>query len=160
MYSKDEAKLIRQKFWVNFDEYSKNRRRKLRKRSSWTLQNTGIKGFNLKFDVNDKSAQVGFEIASKGSQRQMKYTEKMQSLRALLDEEFNNELVWNEHFLLDSGKEVFRIYIEKYPVNLFNESDWNPIFEFFYNQMTKLETWFEEYKDIIKMNEEQIFDEE
>lgn len=157
MYSKEEAKIIRKKFWEGFDAYSKNRRKKTRKRSSWTLQNTGIKGFNLKFDVDNLSAQVGFEIDSKGLQRQIKYYEKMQSLKALLNEEFDHQLIWNDHYLRETGKEVFRIYIEKPNVNLFRESDWNPIFEFFYINMTKLETWFSEYKDIIKMNEEEIF---
>lgn len=160
MYSKEEAKIIRKKFWDDFDSYCKNRRRKLRKRSSWTLQNTGIKGFNLKFDANDKSAQVGFEIASKGLQRQIKYYEKMQSLKVLLNEEFDNQLIWNDHYLTDSGKEVFRIYIEKTDVNLSKESDWKQIFEFFYIQMTKLEIWFAEYKDIIKMSEEEIFNDD
>ncbi len=160
MYSKEEAKIIRKQFWDKFDEYSKARRKKSRKRSGWILQNTGIKGFNLKFDVNNKSAQVGFEIASKGIQRQLKYYEKMQSLKVLLNQEFNNQLIWNDHYLTDSGKEVFRIYLEKPNVNLSKESDWNQIFEFFFNQMTKLEVWFSEYKDIIKMNEEEIFNDE
>ncbi|HAF28661.1 MAG TPA: hypothetical protein DCG75_06395, partial [Bacteroidales bacterium] len=121
MFSKDEAKLIRQKFWVNFDEYSKKRWRKSRKRSSWILQKTGIKGFNLKFDVNDKSAQVGFEIASKGVQRQLKYQEKMQSLKALLDQEFDHQLIWSDYLQLENGKNISRIYIEKPNLNIFKE---------------------------------------
>jgi len=157
MYSKEEAKIIRQKFWDDFETYSKTRRKRLGKRGRWILQNTGIKGFNLKFDTPDKTAQVGFEIASKGLQRQLKYYEKMQSLKALLDKEFDNQLIWNDHYLTESGKEVFRIYIEKKELNIFKESDWKLIFEFFFTQMNKLEDWFTEYKDIIKMNEEEIF---
>ncbi len=157
MYSKEESKIIRKRFWESFDEFSKAKKRKMRKNRKWILQNTGIKDFNLKFDVDNKSAQVGFEIASKGLQRQLKYSEKMQSLKTLLDKEFDGLLIWNDHYLVDSGKEVFRIYIEKPDVNLFKENDWNQIFEFFFNQMTKLEKWFLEYKDIIKMNEEEIF---
>lgn len=157
MYSKEEAKIIRQRFWESFATYSKKRRKRLRKSNDWILQKTGIKGFNLKFDTPDKTAQVGFEIASKGLQRQLKYYEKMQSLKALLDQEFDNQLIWNDHYLTESGKEVFRIYIEKKELNIFKESDWNAIFEFFYTQMNKLENWFIEYKDIIKMNEEEIF---
>ncbi len=160
MYSKEEAQIIRKKFWSDFDTYSKKRRRKLGKRSSWMLQKTGIKGFSLKFDANNKSIQVGFEIASKGLQRQIKYYEKMQSLKALLDAEFNNELIWNDHYLTESGKEVFRIYCEKADLSLYNKKDWNFIFDFFFKQMNKFEDWFLEYKDIIKMNEEEIFNDE
>ncbi|MBN1651940.1 MAG: DUF4268 domain-containing protein [Bacteroidales bacterium] len=160
MYSKEEAQIIRKKFWSDFETYSKKRRRKLGKRSSWMLQKTGIKGFGLKFDANNKSVQVGFEIASKGLQRQIKYYEKMQSLKALLDEEFDNELIWNDHYLTESGKEVFRIYKEKAGLSLYNEKDWNFIFDFFFKQMNKFEDWFIEYKDIIKMNEEEIFNDE
>ncbi|MDA3906863.1 MAG: DUF4268 domain-containing protein [Bacteroidales bacterium] len=167
MYSKEEAALIRKKFWSSFDKFSKPRRKRLGKHSAWMLHNTGIKAFNLKFDANNKSVQVGFEIASKGIQRQLKYYEKMQSLKSLLDEEFDNQLIWNDHYLTESarlsdgqGKEVFRIYIEKESLNLHKEDDWNQIFEFFYIQMTKLEDWFMEYKDIIKMNEEEIFNDE
>ena len=157
MYSKEESKVIRKRFWESFDEFSKAKKRKMRKNRKWILQNTGIKDFNLKFDIDNKSAQVGIEIASKGLQRQIKYSEKMQSLKALLDKEFDNQLIWNDHFLLHSGKEVIRIYIEKKGINMFEEKDWKQIFEFFYFQMNKLENWFLEFKDIIKMNEEEIF---
>ncbi|MCD6090947.1 MAG: DUF4268 domain-containing protein [Bacteroidales bacterium] len=160
MYSKEEAQIIRKRFWADFDTYSKKRRRRIGKRSSWMLHNTGIKGFSLKFDTNNNAIQVGFDIASKGLQRQLKYYDKMQSLKALLDEEFNHQLIWNDHFLTESGKEVFRIYIEKPGLSLFKESDWKLIFEFFFNQMNRLEDWFLEYKDIIKMNEEEIFNNE
>lgn len=157
MYSKEESKIIRKRFWESFDEYTKSKKRKLRKRQKWILQNTGIKDFNLKFDISNKSVQVGIEIASKGLQRQIKYYEKMQSLKSLLDNEFDNQLIWNDHYLLDTGKEVIRIYIEKTEVNPLDEKTWNQIFEFFFTQMNKLEVWFFEYRDIIKMNEEEIF---
>jgi len=160
MYSKEEAKVYRKNFWDAFDQYSKQRRRKLRKNRNWILHNTGIKGIRLKFDVDQKSAQVAIEIASKGLHRQIKYFEKMQGLEALLNKEFNNQLIWNDHYLLDSGKEVFRIYIEKNNVNIFKESDWETIFAFLFTQMNKLEDWFIEYKDIIKMNEEEIFNDQ
>lgn len=160
MYSKEEAKIIRKKFWDDFDDYTKKRRGRRRKSTNWMLHHTGIKGFSLKFDGNNKSVQVGFEIASKGIQRQLKYTEKMESLKALLDEEFDHQLIWNNHYITESGKEVFRIYIEKTSVSLFKESDWKQIFEFFFIQMNTLENWFLEYKDIIKMNEDEIFNDD
>jgi len=157
MYSKEEAKINRKNFWDSFDQYSKKRRRRLGKSSRWMLHNTGIKAFSLKFDADNKSIQVGFEIASKGLQRQIKYYEKMQSLKSLLDEEFEQQLIWDDHYLTESGKEVFKIYLEKEGLSLFKENDWPQIFEFFFKQMNKLEDWFMEYKDIIKMNEEEIF---
>lgn len=157
MYSKEEAKVIRKRFWESFDKFSKKRRKRLGKSSSWMLQKTGIKGFSLKFDTNNKTVQVGFDIASKGLQRQLKYYEKMLSLKTLLDEEFDQKLIWNDHYITEEGKEVFRIYIEKTELSVFNEKDWNQIFDFFFEQMNKLEDWFLEYKDIIKLNEEEIF---
>jgi hypothetical protein len=160
MYSKEEAKALRIKFWSNFEKFSKKKRRKLGKSAQWMLQKTGIKGFDLKFDTLDNSVQVGFEIASKGLQRQIKYYEKMLSLKALLDEFFNHQLIWNDHYITKEHKEVFRIYIEKENLRLFNENDWDQIFEFFFMQMIKFEDWFLEYRDIIKMNEEEIFTDE
>ena len=160
MYSKEEAKVIRKKFWNSFEKFSKKGRKRLGKSSTWMLQKTGIKGFNLKFDTNNKAVQVGFEIASKGLQRQLKYYEKMQSLKALLDAEFDQQLIWNDHYLTEEGKEVFRIYIEETGLNLYKEEDWNQIFDFFFKQMNKLEDWFMEYRDIIKMSEEEIFNDD
>lgn len=160
MYSKEEAKVIRKRFWNSFEQFSKKGRKRLGKSSTWMLQKTGIKGFSLKFDANNKAVQVGFEIASKGLQRQLKYYEKMQSLKALLDDEFNQQLIWNDHYLTENGKEVFRIYIEKTRLNLFKEEDWNQIFDFFFKQMNTLEDWFMEYRDIIKMSEEEIFNDD
>ncbi len=160
MYSKEEAKALRIKFWNSFEKFSKKKRKKLGKSAQWMLQKTGIKGFDLKFDTLNDSIQVGFEIASKGLQRQIKYYEKMQSLKTLLDETFNHQLIWNDHYITKNDKEVFRIYVEKENLRLFNESDWDQIFEFFFKQMVKFEDWFLEYRDIIKMNEEEIFKDE
>ena len=160
MYSKEEAKALRIKFWNSFEKFSKKKRRKLGKSAQWMLQKTGIKGFDLKFDILDNSIQVGFEIAAKGLQRQIKYYEKMQSLKALLDETFDYQLIWNDHYITTEGKEVFRIYVEKENLRLFKESDWNQIFEFFFKQMIKFEDSFLQYRDIIKMNEEEIFKDE
>ncbi|MBN2235924.1 MAG: DUF4268 domain-containing protein [Bacteroidales bacterium] len=160
MYTKEEVKLIRKKFWDHFETYTSKRNKTLRKKQKWILQKTGIKALSLKFDVTNNAAQVGIEIASKGIQRQLKYYEKLQSLKNLLDTEFEHELIWNDHYQLETGKEVFRIYLEKKGMSLFNEKDWTLLFDFFYTNMTKLETWFLEYKDILKMNEEEIFNDE
>lgn len=160
MYSKEEAKVIRKRFWNSFEKFSKKGRKRLGKSSTWMLQKTGIKGFSLKFDAANKAVQVGFEIASKGLQRQLKYYEKMQSLKALLDAEFDQQLIWNDHYLTEEGNEVFRIYMEKTGLNMFEEEDWDPIFDFFFKQMNTLEDWFIEYRDIIKMSEEEIFNED
>lgn len=141
MFSREESKQIRQQFWIFFDK---------RYPRKWLLYNTGIKDVVLKFDFDTKKASVAIECTATDEVIRGYYFEKLTSLRNLLLTEVSQELVFEEHHLLESGKEISKIYVEKKSVNIHRKTDWPDVFDFLNEYMEKLEIFFLEYKDFIE----------
>lgn len=140
MFSKEQSKEIRQQFWIFFDK---------RYPRKWLLYNTNIKDFSLKFDFDTKKAIVAIDSTFKDEIFRMYYFEKLLSLKNILLEEISSELIFDQHYILSSGKTVSRCYLQLDKVNIHNKNNWPEVFDFFNEYMDKLETFFLEYKDYI-----------
>jgi hypothetical protein len=68
------------------------------------------------------------------------------ALKQVFDEATNNELVWDDDFITDSGKSIVRVYVKKRGVTINNKENWPVIFSFFYEKMSVMENVFIEYK--------------
>lgn len=156
MYSKEEIKKIRFDFWEGFQKFSSPRRRKSGKPKEWVMQNTGIKAIDLKFHIDNKLASVSLDVVSKSIDNKVAYWNKLLGVKALLDSEFNNELIWNDMHTLDSGKDIIRIAIVKESVGITRKESWQEVYQFFFNNMIKFEDFLEEYKDIIRIRQGEI----
>jgi len=154
MYSKEEKKNIKTAFWEGFKTYSTPKRRKLGKNKNWVMQNTGVKAIDLKFDINKKTASVSLDVVSKSLENKVEYWDKLLGLKTLLNEAFDEEVIWDEMFLLSSGKEIIRIGVYLQDVNIMNNACWNEVYSFFFKHMIALEDWFEEYKDIVRITKQ------
>lgn len=153
MYGKDEIKNLRVGFWEGFQKYSTPKRRKLGKPRKWIMQNTGIKAIDLKFEIDQKRASVGIDVVSKSLESKLIYWNKFLGLKALLDEEFDHKLIWDDMYTLESGKDIIRIAMYMEGVDILDESCWKSVYEFFFKNMIQIENWFDEYKDILKIQQ-------
>jgi hypothetical protein len=153
VYSKEEKKKIKRDFWEGFRTYSTPRRRKLGKPKQWVLQNTGIKAIDLKFDIDTKQASVGLDVVSKSNSTRELYWNKLLGLKNILNKEFKEELVWEKAHRLDRGKEIVRISAIKKKVNIYENDCWFGVYAFFFDHMIKFESFFEEYKEIIRVRQ-------
>jgi hypothetical protein len=90
MFSKEEAKKLRQDFWISF---GKSFPRK------WILYNTGIKDCAFKFHFDLKSAMVSMDIESQDLEKRLEVWEKLILLRSI-----HNKNTWREtmEFLKDN----------------------------------------------------------
>ena len=140
MFSKEEAKKVREEFWINF---GKKFQRK------WLLYDTKIKKIQLKFTFDSEVAQVSLDIVSGDNVIRAYYYEKMCSIKNILLTEYLPEAIYEEHYQLPEGKVISRIYTELQGVNVYRKSDWPRVEEFLFDQMQLLEIFFLEYKDII-----------
>ncbi|MEO9570213.1 MAG: DUF4268 domain-containing protein [Polaribacter sp.] len=141
MFSKDEAALMRKEFWTSF---GKSFPRK------WLLYNTKIKGFSFKFLAERKHAMVCLDIENPDELVNLLYYDQMLSLKSLLETELP-EVIFDDEYLLESGKEIHRIYVpfgKKFSV--YNKNSWRDCFEFFVETMEKFELFFYEYEEVIK----------
>ncbi|MDV7398015.1 DUF4268 domain-containing protein, partial [Arthrospira platensis SPKY1] len=75
---------------------------------------------------------------------------KIESLKNLLETYFTEELLWDSAQILDNGKEIAKIWVEKHGLTVMNRKHWDDIFEFFILQMNAFEHFFWEYEEYIR----------
>ena len=141
MYSREETQRLKREFWIAFAEkYSRK----------WVLYDTKIKDFSFKFYVDNKKAQVLIDIEPRNEDSRIAYFEKLEALKNILEEEFIKDLVFEKNFVLENGKTISRIWVEKLGISVSNKQYWDEIFDFLNEKMHALELFFLEYDEFIK----------
>jgi hypothetical protein len=141
MYSKEETQRLKREFWVTFAEKYPRK---------WVLYDTKIKDFSFKFFVDNKKAQILIDIEHRNNEKRTAYFEKLEALKNILEEEFISDLVFEKDYVLENGKTISRIWVEKSGVGYSNRNHWDTIFDFYYEKMDALERFYLEYDEFIK----------
>jgi hypothetical protein len=97
-----------------------------------------------------KKAMVSLDIEDANLENRIKYWDKMISLKAILLDEFLPEAIFDEAYILDNGKEISRIYLEKHNVSIHNKNTWQETMVFLNETMQQFEAFYYEYEDFIK----------
>ena len=141
MYSREETQRLKRDFWIAFSEKYPRK---------WVLYDTKIKDFSFKFYVDNKKAQVLIDIEPRNEDNRIAYFEKLEALKNILEEEFIKDLVFEKNFVLENGKTISRIWVEKLGISVSNKQYWDEIFDFLNEKMHALELFFLEYDEFIK----------
>ncbi len=141
MYSKEETQRLKREFWITFAEKYPRK---------WMLYDTKIKDFSFKFFVDNKKAQVLIDIEHRSNEKRIAYFEKLEALKSILEEEFITDLVFEKDYVLENGKTISRIWVEKQGVGFSNRNNWDAIFDFYNEKMDALERFYLEYDEFIK----------
>lgn len=141
MYSKEETQKLKREFWVTFAEKYPRK---------WVLYDTKIKDFSFKFYVDNKKAQVLIDIEHRNDEKRIAYFEKLEALKNILEEEFIKDLVFEKEYVLENGKNISRIWVEKLGIGVSNRNNWDAIFDFYNDKMHALELFYLEYDEFIK----------
>ena len=140
MYSKVEVKALRQLFWTSF---GKSFPRK------WTLYNTKIKGLEFKFHFDKKSAMVCIDIDDT-IERRLELWEKIQSLQAVLLENYLPNALFEEIYYIDQDKDISRVFVLLEGVSINNKNTWQQTMEFLSLSMNQFESFFEDYNSVLE----------
>lgn len=141
MFSKVESRIIRQTFWTSF---GKSFPRK------WILYNTSIKGLSFKFHFDTKSALIALDFDG-SSENRIIHWEKLLALQSILKNDYLPDIIFDEAYFLENGKEISRIYLPfKQKVSIHNKNNWQDVMVFFNTKMILFEAFFEEYNDVIR----------
>ena len=142
MFSREESAIIRQEFWTSF---GKSFPRK------WLLYNTKIKGLSFKFVADRKKAMLTLDLEHSDEIFNQIIYEQLIQLKSLLKNNYLSEVIFDDHFELDNGKIIHRIYvIHKSKFSIHNKDTWRECYEFFVKNMTQFELFFHEYEDVVK----------
>ena len=150
MFSKEEAKKLREEFWDQFKRMSSGRRARKKLPGNWMLDQTVIKALNLRFHVDREVAQVGIDLETRNMDKRIELYEKLESLKKLLEEAIESPMIWELEYIRENGKSVSRIYLQMEGVDIYKQDTWSEAHKFMYTNMMKLETFFKEYRDFIK----------
>ena len=150
MFSKEEAKKLREEFWDQFKRMSASRRARKKLPGNWMLAQTGIKALNLRFHVDREVAQVGIDLETRNMDKKIELYEKLESLKKLLEEAMESPMIWELEYIRENGKSVSRIYLQMEGVDIYKRDTWAGAHKFMYDNMMKLEAFFGEYRDFLK----------
>ena len=75
--------------------------------------------------------------------------EKIVSLKSILKEEFLSNVIFEDYFLLEHGKEISRVYVELPQVSIHNKNTWQETMVFLSDYMHSMENFFREYEDVL-----------
>jgi len=140
MYSKVEVKALRQLFWTSF---GKSFPRK------WTLYNTKIKGLEFKFHFDKKSAMVCLDIDDT-IERRLELWKKIQSLQAVLLENYLPNALFEEIYYIDQDKDISRVFVLLEGVSINNKNTWQQTMEFLSLSMNQFESFFEDFNSVLE----------
>jgi hypothetical protein len=141
MFSRDEAKKLRQEFWISF---GKSFPRK------WILYNTGIKDFSFKFHFDLTNARISMDIENQDLEKRLELWEKLISLQSIFKEEYLPKAMFEDTVFLENGKEISRVSVSLNNVSIHNKNTWQETMVFLKENMVLFEDFFQEYEDIIR----------
>lgn len=141
MFSREEAKKMRQEFWTSFGKEFPRK---------WLLYNTGMKELQLKFTFERKFAMVSLDVSDEDELVRAYYFEKLQALQNLLETDYIPEIIFDENYELPEGKMISRIYLLLEKVSIYNKNDWPLAKSFLAKNMALLEEFFLDFSDYLK----------
>jgi uncharacterized protein with ParB-like and HNH nuclease domain len=104
-------------------------------KESWISSGAGIAGLSFTFAVSKSYVRIEMTILTSSKETNKAYFKKLHKNKEAIEQNFGNALVWEE---LPENK-MSRIKIEKPEVNIFNESDWDPMNNFLVSNLPKFE---------------------
>jgi len=150
MYTHEEAKQLRKDFWTLFGKRCKAVPELRDRKKKWVLYDTKITGLDLKFEVDRQSAKVMIELNHRNENKRLDLFERLQQYKSILEDGFENGLIWEFLYERESGEEVCRIYTEQRGLDIHRQNQWPDIFNFLIDNMLKLESNFMDIRDILK----------
>ena len=151
MYSKEEKKRLTTDFWQLFKRRCEVHPYLKLKKKQFILHRTKIKSIALRFEISRDNAKVILELHNRSERLRLKAFEVSERYKIILEEGFENGLIWEFYYQRpDSGQEVCRIYTVLENVDLHRRNQWPDIFNFFIENMIKLEENFLQIRDILE----------
>ena len=93
---------------------------------------------------------VMIELSDKNEQKRLQAFEILERYKVIVEDGFENGLIWEYYYQReDCGQEVCRIYAILDNVDLHRKKQWPDIYNFFIENMIKIEENFLSIKDVI-----------
>lgn len=153
MYSREEAKRLKEQFWTSFGQYMSAIPSADSEKINWVNYRTGIKHLFFRMDVTNKTAVIMIELTNPDeSIRELMYAQLLE-LKTVLNDTLKEEWDWDDVYFDSFGKKTSRISLELNKVSVFKQDDWPQLISFFKPRIIALDEFWSSAKyafDIFK----------
>lgn len=149
VYSKEEIKILTENFWAGFTMFCSHLDYLSGRDKKWILHRTKVKNVHLKFEPGRDAIRVILEIMHRDETKRLEQFEKIERYKIVLEEGFENGLIWDFAYRRENGQEVCRMYAEKKGLDWHRQSQWEEIYKFMAENMFRLENNFLDIRELI-----------
>lgn len=142
MYSREEAKRIKESFWTSFGQYMAPIPSSDGEKVTWVNYKTGIRYLFFRMEASNKIAQIGIEIAHPDEGIRALVFEQFKEFKAVLNAELDEEWIWDDLHFDEYGKATARIYTEARGLSVFKKEDWPELIQFFKPRIIALDSFW------------------
>jgi len=142
LYSREEAKKIKESFWTSFGQYMSPIPNADGEKVTWVNYKTGIRFLFFRMEATNKLAQIGIEIANPDAGIRALLFEQFKEYAQVLHAELDEEWIWDDSFYDDYGKPTARIYTEIRGLSVFKKEDWPDLISFFKPRIIALDSFW------------------
>jgi len=150
MYTRQEASLLRKKFWTTFGQYMKPVRGATGDTINWLNYKTGIRQLYFRMDATAVAATIAIEISHTDSSSRYNYFDKLVQVKSILEKTTGESWQWEKDQKDEDGQVISRIYTTKEKLNIFNEADWPAIISFLKPRIIALDEFWMMVKDNVE----------
>lgn len=93
---------------------------------------------------------VSMDLENRDLEKRIALWEKLISLRSILEADYLPNVQFDDSVILENGKEISRIWVNKEHVSIHNKNTWQETMIFLKDNMMQFEAFFEEYKEILQ----------
>lgn len=146
MYTRDETKQIKEKFWTKFGQFMALSANSEGDRVNWVNYKTGIKHLYFRMDAGHKSASILIQMDHPDIGIRALMMEQFEQYRLLLTGMLGEEWSWSENDVDSYGKKWSSISATLTGVSIFREEDWPDLMTFFKSRMLILDEFWNDAK--------------
>ncbi len=115
------------------------------------LHRTKVKDVAFRFEIDRENAKVILELGSRNEDLRLKAYEFLERYKIVMEEGIEQGLIWEFfHEREDSQKAVCRIYTQLDNVDLHRQNQWPDIYNFFIENMSRLEENFLSIRELLQ----------
>lgn len=150
MYSKEELVKLKTEFWESFSVYCNVQPLLQNRKRMWMLYDTKVKGVEMKFEVRRTGVSVILEVNNREEEKRLEMFERLTWYKEALERGFEEELIWDICYTLETGKEVSRIFVSKDNIDFHRREHWGTFFSFMSFKMYLLEKNFRRVAEYLR----------
>jgi len=147
MYSKQEASIIRQKFWTSFGQYMRPLPGNDGEPVNWINYKTGNRYVFFRMDASNKQADIFIDFRFPNDEMQQQYFKQFEQFKQMFHETVGEIWEWQPIYVDQYGHTSGRVFKTLTGVNIFNEADWPTIISFLKPRIIALDRFWSLVKD-------------